>query len=67
MAVGVSTTPTFEFGKPSCCFRPARCNPINPGLAQYQPRRERVVIAVPPPQLRQITILDRQGKVERPG
>ncbi len=56
-------TPTFDFGKPKLLFRPPDAIPISPGLANISRDGERVVIAVPPPQLRQITILDRQGKV----
>jgi hypothetical protein len=33
MAVGVSTAPAFEFGKPKVLFRPPDAIPINPGLA----------------------------------
>src|SRR5205823_5285809 len=63
MAVGVSTTPAFEFGKPKLLFRPPDAVTVGPGTANISRDGERVVIAVPPPQLRQLTLLDRQGKV----
>jgi len=63
MAVGVSTTPAFEFGKPKVLFRPPDAVPITAGLASISRDGERVIVAVPPPQLRQLTLFDRQGKV----
>jgi Tol biopolymer transport system component len=63
MAASVSTTPAFEFGKPKVLFRPPDAIPISPGLASISRDGERVIIAVPPPQLRQLTLFDRQGKV----
>jgi Tol biopolymer transport system component len=63
MAVSVSTTPMFEAGKPKLVFRPSEATPISPGTASVSRDGERFVIAVPPTQLRQLTILDRQGKV----
>jgi Tol biopolymer transport system component len=62
MAVEVSTSPAFEFGKPKVLFRPADSVAVAPGTASVSRDGERFVIAVPPPQLRQLTIFDRQGK-----
>jgi len=71
MAVDVKTTPSFEAGKPRVLFRPAEGTPVAPGTASVTRDGERFVVAIPPPQLRQITILDRQGntvkKVGEPG
>lgn len=64
MAVEVGTAPTFEFGKPRLLFRPPEALLFNAGLANVSRDGQRVVIAVPTaPQLRQITVFDRQGKV----
>jgi Tol biopolymer transport system component len=63
MAVSVSTSPAFEAGKPKLLFRPPETVTVAPGTASVSRDGERFVIAVPPPQLRQLTILDRQGKV----
>jgi Tol biopolymer transport system component len=63
MAVSVSTAPAFEFGKPKLLFRPPEAIPVTPGTASISRDGARVVMAVPPPQLRQLTIFDRQGKV----
>jgi Tol biopolymer transport system component len=64
MVVPVSgATPTF--GKPQVLFRPpADIAPgIGPGNASVSRDGERFVIAVPRPQLRQLTVYDRSGKV----
>jgi len=65
MAVEVGTAPAFQFGKPKVLFRPpeATLTGVAPGTASISRDGDRIVIAVPPPQLRQITVLDRQGKV----
>jgi len=63
MAVSVTTAPDFEFGKPKLLFRLPESNPVAPGTASINRDGDRIVIAVPPPQLRQLTMLDRQGKV----
>ncbi|PWT99153.1 MAG: hypothetical protein C5B51_27800, partial [Terriglobia bacterium] len=63
MAVEVSTSPALKFGKPRVLFRPAEALAVNPGGAAISHDGERLVIAVPPPQLRQLTVFDRQGKV----
>jgi Tol biopolymer transport system component len=63
MAVEVSTTPEFKFEKPKVLFRPSEATPINPGTASFTGDGDRIVIAIPPPQLRQLTMFDREGKV----
>jgi Tol biopolymer transport system component len=62
MSVSVTTTPDFEFGKPKLLFRLPETTPVGPGTASVNRDVDRFVIAVPPPQLRQLTVLDRQGK-----
>jgi Tol biopolymer transport system component len=63
-AVEVSTQPTFQFGKPTLLFRPpeAILTGVAPGSTRISRDGQQIVIPVPPPQLRQITMLDRQGK-----
>jgi Tol biopolymer transport system component len=63
MAVTVSTSSDFEFGKPKMLFRSPDTTPVGAGGMSITPDGERVVMAVPPPQLRQLTMFDRQGKV----
>ena len=65
MAVEVGTAPAFQFGKPKLLFRPSAdiLTGVSPGTASVSRDGERFVIAVPPPQLRQMTMFDRQGKV----
>jgi Tol biopolymer transport system component len=63
MAVSVTTSPDFEFGKPKVLFRIPDAIGIGPGTAMVSRDGERVIIAVPPPQLRQLTVFDRTGKV----
>jgi len=63
MSVSLTTTPDFEFGKPKLLFRLPETTPVAPGTASVNRAIDRFVIAVPPPQLRQLTVLDRQGKV----
>jgi Tol biopolymer transport system component len=63
MVVSLTTSPDFEFGKPQLLFRPSESTPVGPGTASVNRDVDRFVIAVPPPQLRQLTVLDRQGKV----
>jgi Tol biopolymer transport system component len=55
-------TPTFA--KPQVLFRPAAdiAPGIGPGTASVSRDGERFVIAVPRPQLRQLTVYDRSGK-----
>jgi Tol biopolymer transport system component len=65
MAVSVtySTPINVEFGRPAQLFRPSEATPVAPGVASISRDGERVVMAVPLPQLRQLTVFDRQGKV----
>jgi Tol biopolymer transport system component len=69
MSVSVSTTPTFEFGKPKLLFKVPDQLPVagTPGgLAGVSRDGQRFVLVVPPlPKLRQITVYDRQGKTVR--
>ena len=62
-AVEVGAATTTRFGRPTLLFRPSDATPVAPGTASISRDGERIVIAVPPPQLRQLTVLDRQGKV----
>jgi len=63
MAVSVSTSPALEIGKPRLLFHPAEEIAVAPGTSSVSRDGERFVIAVPPNRLRQLTILERQGKV----
>jgi Tol biopolymer transport system component len=63
MAVTLTTSPDFEFSKPKVLFRLPDSTPIGPGVASVSREADRFVVAVPPPALRQLTVLDRQGKV----
>ena len=59
--VGIGATP---FGKPKALFRPAAdiLAGIAPGTSSVSRDGEKFVIAVPRPQLRQLTVYDRSGK-----
>ncbi len=63
MVVEVSTSPTFTFGKPKVLFRPPGAVPV--GIADISRDGERFLTLTPPkgPQLQQITVFDRSGKV----
>jgi Tol biopolymer transport system component len=65
MAVEIGAGPAPQFGKPRVLFRPAaEITPgVGPGTASVSRDGDRFVIAVPRPQLRQLTMYDRQGKV----
>jgi Tol biopolymer transport system component len=65
MTVEVTGGATPQFAKPKVLFRPpADIAPaIGPGNASVTRDGERFVIAVPRPQLRQLTVYDRSGKV----
>ena len=64
MALTVSTSsPDFEFAKPKLLFRSPDATPVGAGATSITPDGERVVMSVPPPQLRQLTMFDRQGNV----
>jgi Tol biopolymer transport system component len=62
-AVEVGAATTTKFGRPTLLFRPSEATPVAPGTASISRDGERIVIAVPPPQLRQLTVFDRAGKV----
>jgi Tol biopolymer transport system component len=64
-SVTVETTPGVKFGKPKVLFRPSEATPVAPNSASVNRDADRFVIAVPPPQLRQLTLLDREGKTVR--
>jgi len=63
MSVSLTTSPDFEFSKPNVLFRLPETTPVAPGTASVNRDANRFVIAVPPPQLRQLTLVDRYGKV----
>jgi Tol biopolymer transport system component len=65
MVVEVSGGTSPKFGKPQVLFRPSAdlLPAIGPGNASVSRDGERFVIAVPRPQLRQLTVYDRSGKV----
>ena len=65
MSVAVTTSPTVSFGKPQPLFKPDDAIAAGPGVVDISRDGELVLIAVPPPQLRQLTIFDRQGKAVR--
>ena len=64
MAVEVGAGASPQFGKPRLLFRPAAeiIPGVAPGSASVSRDGERFVIAVPRPQVRQLTMFDRQGK-----
>jgi len=64
MAVEVSTTSTFEFGKPRSLFRPPDQGSAGPGQVRVSHDGQSIVIAMhPAPTRPQITVFDRQGNV----
>jgi Tol biopolymer transport system component len=63
LSVSLSTSPDFESSKPKLLFRLPETTPVAPNMASVNRDADRFVIAVPPPQLRQLTLLDRTGKV----
>jgi Tol biopolymer transport system component len=69
MSVSVSTSPAFEFGKPKLLFKAPDSFPVSGtpgGLASISRDGQQFALAVPPPPaLRQITVLNRQGKTVR--
>jgi Tol biopolymer transport system component len=62
LSVSLSTSPDFEFAKPTVLFRLPESTPLAPNMASVNRDANRFVIAIPPPQLRQLTVLDREGK-----
>ena len=64
MAVEVSTSPAFEYGKPRLLFRLPEAVGVAPGNTSVSRDGERFVVAAPPVlRLPQITVFDRQGKI----
>ncbi len=63
MAVDVEADGTAPFGTARLLFRAPETTPIGAGVMNMSIDGQRVVIAVPPPQLRQLTMFDRQGKI----
>ena len=63
MVVDVTTTPTFKASRPHVLFRLADETPVTATMANVGRDGERVLIAVPPPQLAQLVVFDRAGKV----
>ena len=64
MAVEVSTSPAFEFGKPRLLFRLPEAVNAAPGNSSVSRDGERFIVAAPvAPMLQQITLFDRQGKI----
>ena len=59
--VSVNSSPALEFSKPKVVFRVPESIAI--GAGDVSRDGQRFLIAVPPPQLRQLTVFDRQGKV----
>jgi dipeptidyl aminopeptidase/acylaminoacyl peptidase len=54
-----------RFGKPRVLIRPDAAIAATPDWVDISSDGERLLIAVPPPQVRQLTIFDRQGSVTR--
>jgi hypothetical protein len=64
MAVDVTTSPTFVFGKPKLLFRLPEALGVSVGTVSVSRDGERFVVAAPAqPRLQQITVFDRQGKI----
>ncbi len=63
MAVEVTTTPTFKFGSPTVLLRLSAETPVTATMSSVSRDGERILIAVPPPQLVQLTMFDRQGQI----
>jgi Tol biopolymer transport system component len=63
MVADVSTTPAFEFKNPRVLFRPPGAVPLP--ILNMSADADRFIVLPPPrgPQLQQITIYDREGKV----
>jgi Tol biopolymer transport system component len=65
MSVDIGAGSPPKFGKPQVLFRPSAdiVPGVAPGTTSVSRSGERFVIAVPRPQLRQLTVYDRSGKV----
>ena len=64
MSVAVESTSPAKLGKPRVLFRPAAdiAPGLAPGTTNVSRDGERFALAVPRPQLRQLTVFDRSGK-----
>jgi Tol biopolymer transport system component len=64
MSVAVESTAPAKFGKPRVLFRPSAdiAPGLAPGTTNASRDAERFLLAVPRPQLRQLTVFDRTGK-----
>jgi len=60
-SVSLSTAPDFESSKPKLLFRLPETTPVAPNMASVNRAADQFVVAVPPPQLRQLTLVDRAG------
>jgi Tol biopolymer transport system component len=63
MAADVTTTPAFKAGAPRVLFRLSEETPVAAGFSNVSRDGDRILIAVPPPQLVQMTVFDRQGQI----
>jgi Tol biopolymer transport system component len=65
MSAAVESLAPAKFGKPRVLFRPSGdiAPGLGPGTASVSRDGERFVFSVPRPQLRQLTVFDRSGKV----
>jgi Tol biopolymer transport system component len=63
MAADVTTTPAFKVGAPKVLFRLSEETPVAAGTSNVSRDGDRILIAVPPPQLVQMTVFDRQGQI----
>jgi len=64
MAVDVTLSPSFQFGKPRLLFRLPQALNVAVGTVSVSRDGERFVVAAPAqPRLQQITVFDRQGKI----
>jgi Tol biopolymer transport system component len=60
-SVSLSTAPDFESSKPKLLFRLPETTPVAPNMASVNRAADQFVVAIPPPQLRQLTLVDRAG------
>ena len=62
MAVAINNGSAASFEKPRLLFRVPEATPIFPGVLEIGADGNRITVAVPPSQLRQLTVFDRSGK-----
>jgi Tol biopolymer transport system component len=63
MAVAINNGSAASFEKPRLLFRVSEATPIFPGVLEIGADGNRITVAVPPSQLRQLTVFDRSGKI----